>query len=372
MRSEDPDVSLRAIGMLLDRGWGKPAVAITGDDGGPLQVSAVHTVAEAERLALEALRSAGIVIEGEVIEDDHGGPGMQSAHDVARVLGGAVKSRTGWLCRCPVPGHGKGRGDKSPSLSVADGEKGLVWKCWAGCSQEAVRDALESRGLLDERRGGGTAPRPLPASRTPLLVAGAEAEANREAAHRIWQAAQPADETLVEAYLVSRGLVLPDCKAIRFAQSLKHPSGDHWPAMVCAVQAADGRFLGVHRTFLAHDGSGKAPVSPAKMSLGPISGGAVHLGPAADGMLVGEGIESTLAGMQVSGRPGWAALSTSGMKALVLPGGVKEVIIAADHDKPGLEAAHAAGRRWMDEGRTVQIALPPSGKDFADDWGAAA
>jgi len=76
--------------------------------------------------------------------------------------------------------------------------------------------------------------------------------------------------------------------------------------------------------------------------------------------------------MQISGRPGWAALSTSGMKALVLPGGVKEVIIAADHDKPGLEAAHAAGRRWMDEGRTVQIALPPPGKDFADDWGAAA
>ncbi|MDG4603586.1 MAG: toprim domain-containing protein [Defluviicoccus sp.] len=292
---------------------------------------------------------------------------MPTAHDVARELGGTVKSGTGWLCRCPVQSHGKGRGDKNPSLSVADGEKGLVWKCWAGCSQEAVRDALESRGLLDERRGGGTAPRPLPASRTPLLVAGAEAEANREAAHRIWQAARPADETLVEAYLVSRGLTLPDCKAIRFAQSLKHPSGDHWPAMVCAVQAADGRFLGVHRTFLAHDGSGKAPVSPAKMSLGPISGGAVHLGPAADGMLVGEGIESTLAGMQVSGRPGWAALSTSGMRALRLPGGVKDVTILMDADEPGEQAARVAAGRWTGEGRTVRMARPPSGcNDFND------
>ncbi|MBX3516746.1 MAG: hypothetical protein KF815_07355 [Rhodospirillales bacterium] len=75
MRSADADVSLRAIAMLLDRGWGKPSVAITGDDGGPVQFSAVHTVAEAGRLALEALRSAGVVIEGEVIEDDHGGAG---------------------------------------------------------------------------------------------------------------------------------------------------------------------------------------------------------------------------------------------------------------------------------------------------------
>lgn len=198
----------------------------------------------------------------------------------------------------------------------------------------------------------------MPASRTPLLVAGAEAEANRAAAYRIWQAAQPADETLVEAYLVSRGLVLPDCKAIRFAPSLKHPSGDHWPAMVAAVLVADGRFLGVHRTFLARDGSGKAPVSPAKMSLGPIAGSAVHLGPAADGMLVGEGIETTLAAMQIAGRPGWAALSTSGLKRLALPESVKAVTILMDADEPGEQAARAAAGRWTGEGRTVRIARP--------------
>ena len=288
---------------------------------------------------------------------------MPTAHDVARVLGGATKTETGWLCRCPVQGHGKGRGDRTPSLSVADGEKGLVWKCWAGCSQEAVQAALERHGLADGPRHGDG--RPVFKPRTPLVVAGSEA--NRAAAHRIWKAAAPAAGTLVEAYLVSRGLALPDCKAIRFAPSLRHPSGEAWPAMVCAVQGPNGRFVGVHRTYLARDGSGKAPVSPAKMSLGPIAGGAVRLGPAADGMLVGEGIETTLAAMQLSGRMGWAALSTAGMKALALPEGVKEVRVLVDADEPGEKAALAATARWQGEGRTVRVARPPSPcKDFND------
>ena len=294
---------------------------------------------------------------------------MRTASDIARELGGAVRKAEGWLCRCPVEGHGRGRGDKSPSLAVMDGERGLVWKCFAGCSQEDVQDALVRRGLLDERNGGRPSGRPSAvgagAARGPMLVAGSEA--NRGAAYRIWKAAVPAAGTLVEAYLEARGLPLPACKAIRFGPSLRHPSGEAWPAMVCAVQGPNGRFVGVHRTYLARDGSGKAPVSPVKMSLGPIAGGAVRLGPAADGLLVGEGVETTVAGMAVSGRPGWAALSTAGMKALVLPRSVKEVRILVDADEPGEAAARAAAGRWTGEGRTVRLARPPAGcGDFAD------
>jgi hypothetical protein len=56
--------------------------------------------------------------------------------------------------------------------------------------------------------------------------------------------------------------------------------------------------LGIHRTFLARDGSGKAPLDPQKMMLGPCRGGAVRLAPAGDVLLVGEGIETSLAAMQ--------------------------------------------------------------------------
>lgn len=64
----------------------------------------------------------------------------------------------------------------------------------------------------------------------------------------------------------------------RLHPSLRHrPSGKNFPAMVCAVtRGTDGAFLGVHRTYLRPDGLGKAPVSPAKMSLGPCRGGVIR------------------------------------------------------------------------------------------------
>lgn len=124
--------------------------------------------------------------------------------------------------------------------------------------------------------------------------------------------------------------------------------------------------LGIHRTFLALEGKGKAPVEPAKMMLGPCRGGAVRLGPSDDVLMVGEGIETCLAAMQASDRPAWAALSTSGLRALDLPRMVRDVIVLADGDDPGEAAAQDCGRRWKREGRRVRIARPPQGTDFND------
>jgi hypothetical protein len=75
---------------------------------------------------------------------------------------------------------------------------------------------------------------------------------------------------------------------------------------------------------------------------------AIRLGPAAETLLVGEGIETALAGTTVTGLPGWAALSTSGLAALVLPTIVRNVAILADHDRSGADAraARAAAARW--------------------------
>jgi len=43
---------------------------------------------------------------------------------------------------------------------------------------------------------------------------------------------------------------------------------------------------------------------------------------------------------------------------------VREVLIAADPDPVGLEAARVAARRWHGEGRIVRIVQPPEGTDF--------
>ncbi len=56
----------------------------------------------------------------------------------------------GWLCRCPVPTHGKGEGDRNPSLSIAEGERQqLLVTCFAGCDRGEVLRVLQTRGWLE-------------------------------------------------------------------------------------------------------------------------------------------------------------------------------------------------------------------------------
>jgi len=57
-----------------------------------------------------------------------------------------------WLVSCPCPNHGKGHGDRNPSLSVSDGDDRLLLRCFAGCEFEDIIDALRGRGLLNDNR----------------------------------------------------------------------------------------------------------------------------------------------------------------------------------------------------------------------------
>jgi len=137
--------------------------------------------------------------------------------------------------------------------------------------------------------------------------------------------------------------------------------------MVALVTRGDDAApLAIHRTLLARDGAGKAPVDPNKMMLGPCRGGAVRLAEPAEVLMVGEGIETSLAAMQATGHPAWAALSTSGLRALDLPASVREVIVPADGDEAGEAAARDCARRWVRQGRRVRVARPPRGLDFND------
>jgi putative DNA primase/helicase len=155
--------------------------------------------------------------------------------------------------------------------------------------------------------------------------------------------------------------------SIRFNAGLKHPSGGVWPALVALVTSGvDGKPVGIHRTYLAPNGTAKAPVEPAKMMLGPCRGGAVRLGPIGGRVMIAEGIETALSAMQVTGQTAWAALSTSGLRNLELPTSVRDVVVLADGDNPGEAAARDCAWRWKREGRRVRIARPPTGMDFND------
>ena len=67
---------------------------------------------------------------------------MATAAEIAERIG-ARKAGTSFIARCPVPGHGKGRGDRDASLSISEGVGGKVLlHCHAGCSFEAVAEAV--------------------------------------------------------------------------------------------------------------------------------------------------------------------------------------------------------------------------------------
>lgn len=281
------------------------------------------------------------------------------AETIAKALGGR-KAGGGWTARCPA------HDDHEPSLSIREGDGGKVLvRCHAGCDQTQVIGALRSRGLWSEggrRHVGKSAPRRA-ATKQPDMD-----DAKRTlAAATIWRASLPAADTPVQSYLVSRGLHLSPPLILRFHGGLRHPSGGIWPAMVALVtRGTDDAPQAIHRTFLARDGGGKAPVDPQKMMLGPCRGGTVRLAASGDVLMIGEGIETCLAAMQATGHPAWAALSTSGLRALDLPTEVRNVIVLADGDDPGEAAARDCAWRWKREGRRVRIARPPQGMDFND------
>jgi putative DNA primase/helicase len=196
---------------------------------------------------------------------------------------------------------------------------------------------------------------------------GATAAAKTEAARAFWARTQPVMGTIAGTYLRARGLVLDPPACLRFVASARHaPSSQSLPCLVASVEAPGGGVVAVQRTFLALDGRGKAPVDPAKMALGPIAGGAVRLAEAHDLLGLCEGIEDGLSVMQAEPLlPVWATLGTSGLRAVVLPDSVRQVVILADGDPAGEASAQIAARRFRVEGRSVRIARPPSPfKDF--------
>jgi hypothetical protein len=283
-----------------------------------------------------------------------------TAETIAKALGGR-KAGSDWSARCPA------HNDRRPSLSVRDtGDGKVLVRCHAGCDQDDVIAHLKASGLWAQ--SGLRQFRYAESCRVTKRKEPDRDDTKRtETALSIWQAAKPACGTLIETYLGSRGLRLLAVPTLRFHPYIKHPSGDSWPALIALVtRGADDAPLGIHRTFLARDGAGKAPVDPQKMMLGPCRGGAVRLAEPGDVLMIGEGIETCIAAMQETGNPAWAALSTSGLRALDLPKTVRDVIVLADGDDPGEAAALDCALRWKRDGRRVRIARPPEGMDFND------
>ena len=292
-----------------------------------------------------------------------------NAREMAAALEGKRKGGS-WRCRCPV--HG-GR-----SLIVTDRRGRVLFNCRGGCAQSEVLAALCNLGVFGRDRGGSNRVSGVARKRrqdAEINVEIARLRGKIDRARALYRRAIPAPGTPAETYLRSRGITLkPEC--LCFLPHCPHRSDpgydrDYYPAMVAPVVDVTGRLIGVHKTFLKLDGTGKAdlPKQLQRETCGPIGGGAVRLAMPRDGeeLSLAEGIESTLSAMELFGQPGWAALSAPGLAAVELPSWLRSVLICADYDDNavGLEAALAAKERLLAEGRAVRLRWPCQvGADF--------
>ena len=119
-------------------------------------------------------------------------------------------------------------------------------------------------------------------------------------------------------------------------------------------------------TWLSADGSNKAPVDPQRKIFGPYRSGAVRLAPAGEKLAVAEGVETALSIFQATHIPTWAALTASNLRCVTIPECVRELLVCADGDAAGEQAAQALALRFMRErpGAIAKIARAGSGMDF--------
>jgi hypothetical protein len=217
-----------------------------------------------------------------------------------------------------------------------------------------------------EYQGSGPARPPVPSG-------------SPEAARRLFASAKPISGTLAAVYLRGRGIAdVHDLPALRFHprcfyRAHEGAPRETWPALLAAVTDLDGAITGVLRTWLARDGSGKAPLATPRRSMGRLLGHGVRLGdpqpaPAQAGVLAaGEGLETMLSlRVVLPALPVVAALSATHLAAFIPPTGLRRLYIARDNDRVGRRAVEMLGARAHAEG-VEPLVLTPHRDDFNTD-----
>lgn len=285
---------------------------------------------------------------------------MMDLRIIARALGGEVVSGQ---VLAPAPGHSSQ--DRSLSVRLSPrAPGGLLVHLFSGGDPLAAKDHV-----LDVLRW----PRKM-SNRADALTERAQrnnpSDSDRTArALAIWHEGRDPRGTPVEAYLTRyRGLILPEeaaGAAVRYHPACPFAGAKRVPAMVCLVRdVRTDAPRAIHRTVLELDGRKATIGGNSRLSLGPISGGAIKLTPDSGitGCLgVGEGLESALSLQRLPefGRsPVWSLLSAGGVERLPVLPGIESLWLAVDHDEAGVRASHACAQRWREAGSEIFLVRP--------------
>lgn len=243
------------------------------------------------------------------------------------------------MCRCPC------HNDHTPSLSLRQGDRGILVTCFAGCDSIDVLRELDRIAITRHYE-------PPPDN----VRAGT---ANIE---RLWSQAQSVPGTLGERYLGSRFL-LPVPGDVRFHPRCPHgakPNTVFKPALLVAVREGQ-RLVALQRIFLDPETARYT----AKATIGSLGMGAWRGGGIGPTIGLAEGFETARAWSRINNLPCWATLGSRRFGLVTIPDSVTELILAGDHDTAGRRAVNRASHRYAHDNRVIRVVFPKGFKDWA-------
>lgn len=277
-----------------------------------------------------------------------------SLRDIVSALGGDLYA-DGRRASVPAPGHSAA--DRSVSLLVSGGR--LIIHGFGAADWREARDMLLRLGFIDREgrlTGGGS---------MDAAVLRPDTRRRRAVAAALWAGGKPlSGDCLATRHLRTRAVF-----AVRDIQSLAfHPeapvsvyreTSTLRPALMARILDPGDDPVGVELTYLEANGLRAVGLRLPRKTIGAApTGSAIRLHPAAEEMLAGEGVFTTLSASRRFQTPGWSLMSSGNMANWAPPPGVRSVLVAGDRGKAGEAASARLKARLEAGGLKARILLP--------------
>ena len=281
---------------------------------------------------------------------------MSLASSISDFLGG-VKTGDGFLVKCVC------HEDETPSLLIADminknGDTDIVVTCQAQCNWKDIKDKLRDMDLLPKFKPQRQATQ----TQTPESPESPPPSSQTEAPENFIWGKSIHDPNTIGKVLKTRAITIGfDSPAIRIGKYK-----DQSFLALAMTKPGDDKVLAVQRLpfdIATYTKTGKGKMYGYNKAGDNFCNGRgvfFYRKKSVDDFIVGEGVETTLTAMQITGHNGCACLSTSGMSNITLPEGIKRLYIVVDSDKGfgGQKVAIKLAQRYKDEIENVYFVTP--------------
>ncbi|MBK8375842.1 MAG: toprim domain-containing protein [Sphingomonadales bacterium] len=270
----------------------------------------------------------------------HNQPTSELKQLVAK-LGGSWSGNTA-MCRCPA------HKDRTPSLSIRQGDRGILVTCHAGCDSTIVLRELGRIAKLPTFHREDIKPAPKRSGKPHLAI---------------WQSASPIENTLAERYVRETRNIWAALNDVRFHPRCPKGKGTdavYLPALIVAMRNK-GIIEAIQRIFL----DPATAQYTEKITLGVSIGSAWTNGIPQATVGLCEGFETAGAYTSLTGIQAWSSMGAKRLHQLTLPPDVKTLILLCDADAEGRRARDKAYETYKRPGLEIETDWPPG---RLNDW----